>query len=290
MSESRYIKCYCPVCKRKTQHTISGKDSNNYSEPDEGFFETDTYYVAKCCGCETVTFLLEKEGTEYEQTDENGYCIVIPEVRTYPINENEVECINGHWSLPSEIYSAYHESIKAINADCPLLAALGLRTIVEAICKNKGIRTGKLWAKIEKLQTEGYITKVNKERLDEARFMGNESAHEFRVPSKDKLILVLDVVNTMLHDLYILDSKCKETFEYRFKDYKAFKSEVEKNINVSRSGDTGSIYCFLTERKYDNAKVNEFETQLKNEIKTTKFGKLKIKSETPGKRTIYEVV
>lgn len=290
MSESRYIKCYCPVCKRTTQHTISGKESNNYSEPDEGFFETDTYYVVKCCGCETVTFLLEKEGTEYEQTDEDGNYEMVPEVRTYPFNENEVEYIDGHWSLPSEIYSAYHESVKAINADCQLLAALGLRTVVEAICINKGIKTGKLEHKIEKLQTEGYITKVNKERLDEARFMGNKSAHEFRVPSREKLLLVLDVVNTMLHDLYILDSKCKETFEYRFKDYRTFKNEVEKNIAFSCSGDTGSIYYFLTERKYDDDKVNEFETQLKDEIKRMKFVRLKIKSETPGKKTIYEVV
>lgn len=290
MTESKYIKCYCPICKRRTQHTISGEDYNHYSEPVDGIFETDTYYVVKCCGCETVTFFLKKEGTEYEQTDEYGNYLEVPEVRTYPVNEDEVEFIDGHWGLPSEIYSAYHESVKAINAECPLLAALGLRIVVEAICINKGIKKGKLGLKIEKLQTEGYITKANKERLDEARFMGNESAHDFRVPSRDKLLLVLDVVNTMLHDLYILDSKCKETFEYRFKDYKAFKNEVENNVNKSRTGDTGSIYCFLTERKYDNDKVNEFETQLKKEIKTSKFTKLKIKSEISGKRTIYEVV
>lgn len=287
------IKCYCPECNRETRHVVLGVDVNSIVDQDECFYEDHVYRLVKCKGCDTVSFNLEKNGTAYEQYDNDyGGEVMIPEYISYPKHESEQSTINDSWCLPAQIYVPYYESINAINNKAYLLAALGLRMVVEALCLAKGAAGRNLEQKINDLKDKGLITAADCERLHEARFMGNESAHEIQTPDRDKLLIVLEIVNGMLNNLYVLDKKYKEKFPYRFKDYQDFEDKILNGVSACRTGDKYTVYGFLPEeRKYDKTTLINFETQLKTRISDGTITQLSITADqTPGGLSIFEVL
>ena len=285
-------KCYCPECKRRTNHVILASEKNTWSDDDEGFYLEHTYRIVRCCGCDHVSFSLEKDGTEYEIYDSDGYITRIPEYITYPDHEDSVEPIRDSWSIPSKISIPYNESIKCINNNCYLLAALGFRTTVEAICLDKEVNGDDLYTKIENLKNAGIITTANCSRMHEARFLGNESAHEIKTPDKKQLLLVLEVMNNILDNLYVIDKKCKETFEYHFKDFTEFMNMISAEISKAAKGSIGNVYCFLPEdRKYKKDDLIEFQRQLQELIDRGSFKKLKKTNDSTHRGFYqYEVV
>lgn len=285
-------KCYCPACKRKTNHIILAKAKNSWSDKEDGYYLVHTYRLVQCCGCEHVSFNLVCDGTEYEYYEPDGDQSTRPEYFTFPRKENEIEPIKDNWSIPAQISIPYHEAIKCINADCYLLAALGFRTTVEAICLDKSVNGGDLNTKIDNLQSAGVITKTNCERLHEARFMGNESAHEMKTPGKQQLLLVMEVINNILDNLYVIDKKCKEIFDFRFKDFNHFMNIISANITNYKQGDVTTIYGFLPEdRKYKREDILTFQSQLQDLIDKGSFTKLKKTNDQPYKGiNRYEVL
>lgn len=285
-------KCYCPECKRKTNHVILASEKNSWSNEEDCFYLEHTYRIVRCCGCDHISFSLEKDGTEYEVYDQGGYITRMPEYVTYPEQEGAIEPIDDNWSIPAQISIPYHEAIKCINADCYLLAALGFRTTVEAICLDKKVNGGDLNTKIDNLQTAGAITRTNCERLHEARFMGNESAHEMKTPDKQQLLLVMEVINNILENLYVIDKKCKEIFDFRFKDFNHFMNIISASIANCKPGDVSTIYGFLPEdRKYKREDILTFQSQLQDLIDKGSFTKLKKTNDHPYKGiNRYEVL
>lgn len=286
------LKCYCSACNRMTNHVVLSVDVNSFSDQDEGFYEDHIYRLVKCKGCDRVSFNLEKTGTAYEQYDEYGGEREVPEFTSYPQQEGEIVPIDDSWSLPSQVYVPYYESINAINHKAYLLAALGLRMVVEAVCLVKGAVGNDLKHKIDDLKNKGVITAADCERLHEARFMGNESAHEIQTPERDKLLIVLEIINGMLNNLYILDKKYKEKFPYRFDNYQDFETKIRQGLVRHHSGEQYTVYGFLPEdRMYDRADLMNYESQLKSKIAAGSFNGLTITANhTPNGHCIFEIV
>lgn len=287
------LKCYCSACNHRTRHAVLGVDVNSYVDHDEGFYEDHIYRLVKCKGCDRVSFNLEKTGTAYElYDDEYGGEREVPEFTSYPQQEGEITPIDDSWSLPSQVYVPYYESINAINHKAYLLAALGLRMVVEAVCQDNDTIGEKLKLKIDNLRDKGIITAADCERLHEARFMGNESAHEIQTPDRDKLLIVLDIINGMLNNLYVLDKKYKEKFPYRFDNYQDFETKIRQSLARYHSGEQYTVYGFLPEdRKYDNSTLLKYEAQLKTKIADGSFTELRITANyTPNGHCIFEIV
>jgi len=214
------IDCYCSVCKHRTHHIVLGEGVN--VSPDEDYFYRETLRVVKCCGCDNVSFDKEVEDESNVQYTQEGYEELVTEHISYPFKENSIEPLRS-WDIPSLVKNAYNESVDSLNNGNLLLAAIWFRATVEALCLQKGIDTGKLVTKINKLRDKGIITAADCERLHEARFMGNESAHQIEKPDREHVMMVLEVINNILNNLYIIDKKFKEVFEYRFRTTMIFK-------------------------------------------------------------------
>lgn len=272
--EQKTIKCYCPVCKQRTNHHVLGEGAN-YS-PDGEYFYSATYRVVKCCGCDHVSFdmeVVEEGSVEY---DEYGHEELVPVHTAYPVKENSIDPLRS-WDIPTLIATVYCESVDALNNGSLLLASIGFRATVEALCLEKGFVKGTLLTKINKLRDKGIITAADCERLHEARFMGNESAHEIQRPDRSHVLMVLEVINNILNNLYIIDKKFKEVIEYRFKDYAEFQSLIEKGVDEHTKGDEGTVYLFLPqERKYRKADLDKYEAELQQRIADGSFTRLSV--------------
>jgi len=77
------------------------------------------------------------------------------------------------------------ESIAAIASQAHICLAAGAphgavalaRAVVESVAKAKGVVTGSLQAKIDRLCNDGHISEAMKEAAHEIRFAGNAAAH-----------------------------------------------------------------------------------------------------------------
>lgn len=107
--------------------------------------------------------------------------------------------------IPEKLNFLYEECIAAYNNDCNILCAVGLRSLLEGICIDRGApERMKLAEKIEFLKGDFPENFVND--LHEFRFMGNEAAHDFEEPSKFVLRDAIVVIETLMNYLYQLKS------------------------------------------------------------------------------------
>lgn len=284
------IKCFCSECNRRTNHEVIAEESNSYAYEEDGIFGTETYRLVRCCGCDHISFNKENSGSEYFDIDEYGNYVDTPEYISYPIKENEIQAIYS-WDIPDIVSVPYHESIRAYNNDCCLLATVGLRTTVEAICKEKGI-SGNLKVKINGLLEQGIITKNDCRRLHEMRFSGNSSVHEMEALNRQELLVLIEIVNNMLNNLYILDKKFKNTFFYRFESLSDFITLLDSGVEKYSQGSSYVLHLLLPkENKYRKEDVIRYEGELVRMINDGSYTKLTLDGiPEDGQRQKFRVV
>jgi len=116
---------------------------------------------------------IQNEGHDYESSypDEYDNWTHDISVNIYPSPLKNHRPISERHLLPAQIKTVYSESIEALKADCKLLAGVGFRAVIEAICIDKNITGRNLEVKITKLLTNKLITDKEAERLHAVRFM-----------------------------------------------------------------------------------------------------------------------
>jgi hypothetical protein len=98
----------------------------------------------------------------------------------------------------------YNETHSALCNKMPILAGIGIRVLIEAICKEKTASGKNLEEKIDSLVSMEVLTKDGAEILHSLRILGNIAAHEVASQSDDKLAVAMDVVEHLLNGVYIL--------------------------------------------------------------------------------------
>lgn len=149
------MKSYCNHCIKDTNHKVLYTETDSYRS-DEISCDTQ-YMIIKCLGCDNISFRKDYNDDTMPSFDPygepNNIITIYPE-RTQVIGLKEIE-------LPRKIRTIYRETIKAINSNCLLLAAVGFRAVIEAICAEKEVGDTNLEDKINKLRDGGFITNDN---------------------------------------------------------------------------------------------------------------------------------
>lgn len=225
-------KLYCYNCKRKTNHCYLQKEE----ERDiEDFFWSQTFYITKCLGCDNIAFLKEysdesmkeynPQNNQYEQyADRTVYPeepLSLPDKR-----ESDME-IRDFTSVPELIDMLYSQVVASFNLRHYLLCAIGLRMILEAICKELELTEGNLYdlhsgarrinsdgasisratleGKINSLYETGVIVWKQTLILHQIRDLGNATAHELEVPKRSTIRSGIEVIENVLHHIFELD-------------------------------------------------------------------------------------
>ena len=95
----------------------------------------------------------------------------------------------------------------------PILAGIGLRAIVETVCKEKNASGSNLYNKINDLVGQRVVTPVDADILHKVRTLGNSSAHEVKPHTTTQLSLAMGVLENMLKAVYILPKLIKDEFD-----------------------------------------------------------------------------
>lgn len=192
----------CNNCKEETNHLLLyKKEVYPINETNKTPDEKEWWCVSQCAGCNCLHFVLR---TFYDDPEEVGKVNYYD--FTFPDKSSGYNFISGSdfAELPSMIMKLYFEVMNAFESESPVLAGIGLRTLVEAVCKQQKINGHNLKEKIISLQTRGQISASELPILDKLRDIGNISAHEIKSFSMDKLSYALEIVNHILRSIYIL--------------------------------------------------------------------------------------
>lgn len=211
-TNGRIHKAVCESCQIDQRHVVETSTRAKW-ESDEYTGITE-YEIIRCMNCDKISFRKESSNSEdYYYNPETDEYDSNYDVSLYPNRTAGRFKIDGHWHLPSEVRAAYEEVISAVNGGQPILAGLGVRVLIEVICRDQSAVGKSLLVKIDDLKTKGVLTHAGADILHKLRSMGNDSAHEAK-PSSDKQIsLAMDVVENLLQSVYIHPSEAKSAFK-----------------------------------------------------------------------------
>ena len=165
---------------------------------------TNEYQIVQCKGCEAVSFRKTHINSEdYIAINENDEKI-LPRVNVYPNPEESHRAIEYCHMLPIVLQHVYAETIKAINSGQAVLTGIGIRAIIETVCKDKDAKGKELYEMINNLVKQGVLTEKDANILHKLRNLGNEAAHEAKLHDNFQLKSALDVIDHLLQGVYIL--------------------------------------------------------------------------------------
>lgn len=224
-------KVYCRSCNTKTKHSVVMNNNIplQYTNSSKDFIEMEddfeeTFYIIQCNGCDSVSFLLEIIEEDRIERDWVKKYFVYPEEPKIKHTKHKRKFF---FTVPRFIKAIYREVVFNFNEEQFILCGMGLRMIIEGVCKDKGIDKKPLYnkdnspkidndtgeqkyrflgleEKINVLQEEGHITKPHAIVLHQIREMGNDTAHE--IVSHDEFTLedAIIILENLLFNIYDL--------------------------------------------------------------------------------------
>jgi hypothetical protein len=213
------IEAQCRQCSGSTDHKILSSAEMAGSDPNMSW--STSYETIQCQGCKTVSFRTEAGTSEdyHHYYDENGdeqveYSTTI---KQYPQGRQIAVGISGFdsFSLPDKVRIIYLETSQALVTDQPVLTGIGLRALLETVCKDKAAAGKTLFEKLDDLVEKKLLTPARVEVLHQIRGLGNDAAHEVKPHSSEELALAMDVLDHLLEEVYVLPAKTARVFAPR---------------------------------------------------------------------------
>lgn len=194
----------CEHCAADTKHVVLASADYRGDATKWDYQWSDLYEIVQCMGCESLSFRKVSSNSEDTyQTGENEWSIE-EKVEVYPNRVSGRKWLGNTHHLPADVKRIYDEAKLALSSPQPVLTGIGIRALIENVCKEKAAGGSNLEKKIDDLVTKGFLTQEGAEILHGLRFLGNDAAHEGTPHSEKTLSIAFDVVENLLTNVYIL--------------------------------------------------------------------------------------
>lgn len=214
-SQNLELEAPCTKCSGKTTHKVlvSVDVRGEETVGDWSLQWCDDYQIVECGGCKTKSFRnVSSNSEDYYQISETETEYDELEL-LYPSRiEGRTTLESEEHYLPVKVRSIYKETLGALNNNSPILAGIGLRALIETICKEKNAEGRNLYKKIDDLVVKQILTPTGSSILHRIRTLGNDAAHEVKPHSEKQLGLAMDIVEHVLNDVYIIPTKVEAEF------------------------------------------------------------------------------
>lgn len=210
----------CVKCIGSTEHVVLASIDQDGDDKYEELQWSNNYQIVQCCGCKSISYRFAHINSEdYVQVSAYEYDDQEPEYNSRVFEDLYPSRVNGRQSLeafyhyfPAKVLRVYQETLKAINNDSPVLSGIGLRALVETICKDNAAEGSDLFKKIESLVKQSVLTPKGSKILHKIRTLGNDAAHEVKPHNTKQLSLAMDVIEHILREIYILPKQVDAEF------------------------------------------------------------------------------
>ena len=271
-------KYFCNNCKGIRNHNTLFEIKRKGDEEYGAFQWINEYKVIECCGCENISFLnIYGDNSMIRNVGENDYEYYHNE-KIYPYYLKKGVELGKLHLVPKGIRNIYVETINSMKIESLILTAGGFRAIIEAICNHLKIKKTNLEERINLLHNKGYLTLSESKRLHSIRFLGNDALHEIEIPKMEQLILLLEIINHLLANLFINDKIIAGKIETIIDDYEEFSKMFQRKITKDMLGNEFFIESLIgkSKRLLSKSNLEKFSLQLLGEIKKNEIKYLKI--------------
>ncbi|WP_422098081.1 DUF4145 domain-containing protein [Variovorax sp.] len=270
----------CASCDRETWHDIlcSHVDSTG----DE--YRIDTIHqIVQCRGCITTSFRKVVQDIESAYPVDEDEWHVPEDIYCFPSVLKGHKELNDVRDLPEMVREIYTQSVQAIKDNSNILAGIGLRATIEAICNDRNVSGRTLDKRIDGLSKAGLISQTDAERLHAIRFLGNDAAHEIKKADSKNLLIALRIIEHLLVNIYILDGEADGKLETIIKTSAQFLVLLETKLSAFSLGDEIPLAkIFGKEMRRFHGYFSTHEKYLVDQIKAGSFTKLSL-----GKLDVY---
>ena len=202
------MKAHCNTCGGERNHDRRNKIQKDWSDSRYPISGGDIYYVLECRGCESIKVLHESWFSE--DTDEYGDPRVSqvyypPSIfRPHP---RWFQSLDHAWHITKLLREIY----QAMQNGAPSLSAMGIRAVIEAIMVDKVGDHGTFKKNLAEFQAKGFISTLQLGILEAALELGHASIHREFIPDFNQLEVALDIMENLVHELYLLEDRAKVT-------------------------------------------------------------------------------
>jgi hypothetical protein len=217
-SEKEKVRGHCPKCGPDRWATVEGEFKKSENEGE--VWAATTYRILQCPACETVycqsdfIFSEDIDYSEHPVTGEMEYAYnhKIEHWPHTPLNKRK----KPHWLdkillVDEDVYSLISSVYVATENDLSVLAAIGIRTVFDRTSEFVGIDPAKSFAaKLSELVAVGKIGTDQRDILDILTDAGSAAAHRGWRPTPEELDTMLEVIESFLHNTFILGEAAKK--------------------------------------------------------------------------------
>jgi len=208
------LKAHCNHCGDETRHRVlhqavtSGEygreepesDEPHSREEDDWMFE---YATLECLGCGEVCVRETRRYWDpiHECTETEATCFPPRIFRRIP---------NWHHELPPDVAALMKEVYVALALDSRRLAVMGARTLVDLVITNTVGDQASFLRGLQALESAKVISAKTRDYLLAAIDVGNAVTHRAYAPPPEDLAQVLEIVEDLLRQVYILPAAGRE--------------------------------------------------------------------------------
>lgn len=208
-------KFVCNECAKETSHKIvSSFHESGIDDVGNGCVMDwdERHQIIQCCGCDTVSFRVASTHSEdCDYSSEHDSLVRNVRESYFPNRTHQLREINTYL-LPANVQEIYRETAAAISGGLLILAGIGIRALIETVCKEQKAQGKDLYAKIDSLYEMSVITKEGADTLNRLRSLGNKAAHEVKPQSEEQLYMAMQIIDHMLEGTYIIPQRVKQVF------------------------------------------------------------------------------
>jgi hypothetical protein len=203
MPEENIIRAHCNDCGQQTRHgvraTYAACLEDYVEEIGTEAEERRTLEIIQCLGCEQLSIRALAEHEIYGTATPQFY-------------PPRISRRSPRWrdQLPNSIQAMVSEVYKALQSGSPRLATIGARTLIDLVILDKIGDAGTFRDKLLKLEEAGYVGKKSAEFIATALDAGSAAAHRGVAPDALNLSRIMDIVESLLESVYVLDDAASE--------------------------------------------------------------------------------
>lgn len=196
-------KAHCNTCGGERNHELLHAEKTSWSDDETGISGGDKYETLKCSGCENVKLRHTSWFSEDEQESVNYFPASI--FRRNP------EWFSQLWlELGPEdefVEQLLKEIYVALQHNLPSLAAMGVRSLLEKVMVSKVGDQGSFVKNISEFESRGYVSRIQRQRLEAILEAGHAAIHRTYKPSKKDVITLLDLTEHIVETVYLHEAK-----------------------------------------------------------------------------------
>lgn len=250
----------CNKCGLKTRHDVL---CETIQSGDGHYDFWMQHAVVECRGCATRSFRYHYRDIENAFPISDDEWDMPEDIENYPRLEDKSLIIDGIEIVPDVVRMIYLETVSAIYEGSLILAGLGLRGTIEAVCNDQNVGGGNLDKMIKNLLSKGLISKKDGERLHAIRFLGNDAAHEVKKPKEEQIAVAVKIVKHLIASVYTLKQEAEGNLETLISEYDEYVALIEERMDLRNIGDELPIAAILGR---DIRRIGENRTDLERKL------------------------